>query len=971
MPSSGLKSSILIAGLSLTGQNSPIQLDAYGNLPVAVGNKTANPVPVVVVNASSGAPSTVTAFQGGTWNVNVANTPAVTVTGTVSVQDTADFNSSGTTSAPSQATLIGGKTNDATPQYQPIPLSAAGGAVIVQASGTFSVTQGTTPWVDNISQFGGSNVVTGVGASGAGIPRVTVSNDSAVKIWDGTTVVGVTAGNAEKTDQTSVAGTAIATAGSGIQKVGIVGAAAVQLDIPQNNAAAANSLSVGGTYNSTLPTLSTGNQSALQLDIKGQQLFDLNYYAGVALGAPSNYGTSPGAVTVFGTNSFVTNTVTVQGAAASGASKSGSPVQVGAVFNTTQPTVTNGQIVEGQATARGALIVATGTDTFTVTLNSSSKVIPWDGTTQATFKPASTVSIPGDTSLVAQISPNQPTSNMTGQSPGTAGNCTTIVGGQYNTSAPAPSNGQTLANQMDSSGNLKVNVATGTISGAAATEATAAWTSGTAGNTTVALTTSNYGTTVVSLHQGSTISGGVVTFEASDTIAGTNWYPIQGTAADGSATGTSYTLVASTNIAFAFSSAGWAQIRVRLSTAITGSATVNVGISAMAFGGGGSSGGVVTQPTAANLNATVLFASPQHVIVDSGGGGGTQYTTGSAQATPTGTVALGWDGTTVKALPLDVSGNLKVAVISGGGSSASVGTVNSAAPTSADQIGWNTGNNLQSVSSVFPLPVQIIQNENDSGYPLVMSGLDTNGDPRPLLTDQDGALIISDQTSTKVSASTSQLTITTPSMFLTGSQATTITSSTALTTILAAQPGYFACITGLTITNSSSTATLVTLSDGFKSYIYALGGPGGIVMQKVSPKIATNPNAVWTLTCGTSVASIYVDVEYVNIPLNQVIRNGSQGTTITSSTAATTIVPAVPGRYTNLTSLVITNSSASATLVTLSDGTKSYIYSVQGPGGLVMSKATPKAATNPNTVWTITCGTSLASLYIDAEWVLV
>src|SRR5271165_2175240 len=32
----------------------------------------------------------------------------------------------------------------------------------------------------NVKQFGGSNVVTGVGASGAGIPRVTLSNDSTV-----------------------------------------------------------------------------------------------------------------------------------------------------------------------------------------------------------------------------------------------------------------------------------------------------------------------------------------------------------------------------------------------------------------------------------------------------------------------------------------------------------------------------------------------------------------------------------------------------------------------------------------------------------------------------------------------------------------------------------------------------------------------------------------------------------------------
>jgi hypothetical protein len=53
-------------------------------------------------------------------------------------------------------------------------LSSGGGG------GGGSVTQGTVPWADNITQFGGSNVVTGTGASGSGIPRVTVSNDSVV-----------------------------------------------------------------------------------------------------------------------------------------------------------------------------------------------------------------------------------------------------------------------------------------------------------------------------------------------------------------------------------------------------------------------------------------------------------------------------------------------------------------------------------------------------------------------------------------------------------------------------------------------------------------------------------------------------------------------------------------------------------------------------------------------------------------------
>jgi hypothetical protein len=57
---------------------------------------------------------------------------------------------------------------------------------------------------------------------------------------------------------------------------------------------------------------------------------------------------------------------TVQGDSASGAANAGNPVKAGGVFNTTQPTVTNAQTVDAQYTARGAALVATGVDTFTV-----------------------------------------------------------------------------------------------------------------------------------------------------------------------------------------------------------------------------------------------------------------------------------------------------------------------------------------------------------------------------------------------------------------------------------------------------------------------------------------------------------------------------------------------------------------------------------------------------------------------------
>jgi len=91
--------------------------------------------------------------------------------------------------------------------------------------------------------------------------------------------------------------------------VDVQGHAGGVLDAVQGAAAPANVVQTGGAYNSSLPTIGNGDTSALQLDANGQLLADLNYLAGQALGSPSNYGTSPGAVPVQGVNAFVTNPV--------------------------------------------------------------------------------------------------------------------------------------------------------------------------------------------------------------------------------------------------------------------------------------------------------------------------------------------------------------------------------------------------------------------------------------------------------------------------------------------------------------------------------------------------------------------------------------------------------------------------------------------------------------------------------------
>lgn len=73
-------------------------------------------------------------------------------------------------------------------------------------------------------------------------------------------------------------------------------------------------------------------------------------------------------------------TAKVQGNVASAASDSGNPLKIGGIFNTTQPTVTTGQRVDFQSTARGAQIVATGADAFTVGGTGNFTVVQGTGT---------------------------------------------------------------------------------------------------------------------------------------------------------------------------------------------------------------------------------------------------------------------------------------------------------------------------------------------------------------------------------------------------------------------------------------------------------------------------------------------------------------------------------------------------------------------------------------------------------------
>lgn len=155
-------------------------------------------------------------------------------------------------------------------------------------------------------------------------------------------------------------------------------------------------------------------------------------------------------------------------------------------------------------------------------------------------------------------------------------------------------------------------------------------------------------------------------------------------------------------------------------------------------------------------------------------GGGTQYTTGAAEATPTGTLALGWDGTDVKALPLDGSGYLKVNVSAGSSGNAAASATGSAVPSDADYMGFDSGGNLVGVSSSNPLPITI-----QSGNPTsITANAGTNLNTSLLALESGGNLATIVTNTNKIPSLGQALAAGSVPVVLTAAQITTLTPPT-------------------------------------------------------------------------------------------------------------------------------------------------------------------------------------------------
>ena len=310
------------------------------------------------------------------------------------------------------------------------------GSVFAFAQNPVSVTQ----WLTNV-------VDTNSGTKSAGTLRVVLATDQPAltnKLLVTPDSVALPANQSVNVSQ--IAGTNTVTAG-------VAGLLAVGGNVAIAGAATANPVPVGGIFQTTPTTLTNGQTASLQFTAAQNAKTDLTTIAGTApttagkidikgadgdvfvrQATAANLNATVVQSTAANLNATVAQSTAsnlnaqVQGAAASGASKAGNPVQTGGVFNTTQPTVTTGQAVEMQMTARGAQIVATGVDSF------ATNVAQFGGTNVVTGTGAGGSGIPrvtisNDSSLAANQSVNlaQVAGNTTSTGVGAAGTGTARV----------------------------------------------------------------------------------------------------------------------------------------------------------------------------------------------------------------------------------------------------------------------------------------------------------------------------------------------------------------------------------------------------------------------------------------------------------------------------------------------------------------------------------------------------------------
>jgi len=163
----------------------------------------------------------------------------------------------------------------------------------------------------------------------------------------------------------------------------------------------------------------------------------------------------------------------------------------------------------------------------------------------------------------------------------------------------------------------------------------------------------------------------------------------------------------------------------------------------------------------------------------------------------------------------------------------------------------------------------------------------------------------------------------------------------------------------------NSTPWLINTSSATAASVPGNAFYAGLQAKTVNPTAASDGNLVGALSDKLGKQVVVGSIRDLK---------SNQQTTITSSTAETTIITADATNFLDLYGLVIANTSATACAVTIKDstaGTTRFVFGVPANdtrGFMLSESAAHKQAAN-NSNWTATCGTSVASISITAMFV--
>lgn len=386
-------------------------------------------------------------------------------------------------------------------------------------------------------------------------------------------------------------------------------------------------------------------------------------------------------------------------------------------------------------------------------------------------------------------------------------------------------------------------------------------------------------------------------------------------------------------------------------------------------------------------------------VAAGGGSGGTSSSFGAAFPS-TGTAIGATDGTNMQSLKVDGSKNLLTSinvalpagtnvighVITDTGSTTAVtgtvtvsGTVTANAGTNLNTslLALESGGNLASVATnTTNIPNVIGTAASAIPSKLLQIGGSDGTNARAIKTNTTGQLDIRPLTS--------------------GDQVTVANSTIAVT-----QSGTWTnTVTQATAANLNATVVGTGTAGSAASGVVTVQGITSMTPVQVSQATASNLNAqvIGSTASGSSVTSNPVtlggraatalptavsDGQVVNemldkfgrgVMLNNAFRDiiASQTTTITSSTAETTIITAIASTFADLASIMVSNTSATAVRVDFRDTTAgSVLFSIYVPAGDMrgVNLTSPWPQTSVNTNWTAQSSASVSDLRIAAQYI--